>query len=73
MRQYRTRISTWVVMIASVVALLLMLYSTLTMNTEIQAIDNDSDSVGTDGDGYPDGQERLLGTNPSQPKLPCWC
>ena len=60
MRQYRTRISTWVVMIASVVALLLMLLFYIeAMNTEIQAIDNDGDSVDTDGDGYPDGQERL--------------
>ena len=65
MRQYRTRISTWVIMIASVVALLLMLLFYIeAMNTEIQAIDNDGDSFDTDGDGYPDGQERLLGTNP---------
>ncbi len=65
MRQYRTRISTWVIMIASVVALLLMLLFYIeAMNTEIQAIDNDGDSFDSDGDGYPDGQERLLGTNP---------
>ncbi len=65
MRQYRTRISTWVIMIASVVALLLMLLFYIeAMNAEIQAIDNDGDSFDSDGDGYPDGQERLLGTNP---------
>ena len=69
MRQYRTRISTWVIMIASVVALLLMLLFYIeAMNTEIQAIDNDGDSFDSDGDGYPDGQERLLGTNPDRRK-----
>ena len=53
-------------MIASVVALLLMLLFYIeAMNTEIQAIDNDGDSVDTDGDGYPDGQERLEGTDPN--------
>ena len=29
-----------------------------------EAIDNDGDSVDSDGDLYPDGQERLYGTNP---------
>ncbi|GIR00419.1 MAG: hypothetical protein CM15mP9_1220 [Methanobacteriota archaeon] len=65
LRQYRTRISTWVVMIASVVALLLiLLFYIEAMNTEIEAIDNDGDSFDSDGDGYPNGQEKLLGTNP---------
>ena len=75
MRQYRTRISTWVVMIASVVALLLMLLFYIeAMNTEIQAIDNDGDSVDTDGDGYPDGQETIIGNKPRvSRRLPCWC
>ena len=46
LRQYRTRISTWVVMIASVVALLLvLLFYIEAMNTEIEAIDNDGDST----------------------------
>ena len=74
MRQYRTRISTWVVMVASVVALLLMLLFYIeAMNSEIQAIDNDGDSFDTDGDGYPDGQERLEGTNPNSPEsFPDW-
>ena len=63
--QYRTRISTWVVMIASVVALfLVLLFYIEAMNTEIEAIDNDGDSFDNDGDGYPNGQEKLLGTNP---------
>ena len=74
MRQYRTRISTWVVMGASVVAIFLMLLFYIdAMNTEIDAIDNDGDSFDTDGDGYPDGQERLEGTNPnSDGSFPSW-
>ena len=36
------------------------------MNTEIEAIDNDGDSLDNDGDGYPNGQEKLLGTNPDE-------
>ena len=67
LRQYRTRISTWVVLIASVVALLLvLLFYIEAMNTEIEAIDNDGDSLDNDGDGYPNGQEKLLGTNPDE-------
>ena len=66
MRQYRTRVSTWVVMIASAVAIFLMLLFYIeAMNSEIEAIDNDGDSFDSDGDGYPDGQERMLGTNPN--------
>ena len=74
MRQYRTRISTWVVMIASTLALFLMLLFYIeAMNTEIEAIDNDGDSFDSDGDGYPDGQERLEGTNPnSEESFPDW-
>ena len=74
MRQYRTRISTWVVMGASVVAIFLMLLFYIdAMNTEIEAIDNDGDSFDSDGDGYPDGQERLEGTNPdSAESFPSW-
>ena len=74
MRQYRTRISTWVVMIASTLALFLMLLFYIeAMNTEIEAIDNDGDSFDSDGDGYPDGQERLEGTNPNSPEsFPDW-
>ena len=74
MRQYRTRISTWVVIGASVVAIFLMLLFYIeAMNSEIEAIDNDGDSFDTDGDGYPDGQERLEGTNPnSDESFPSW-
>ena len=74
MRQYRTRISTWVVMVASALALFLMLLFYIeAMNTEIEAIDNDGDSFDSDGDGYPDGQERLEGTNPNSPEsFPDW-
>ena len=54
-------------MIASVVALLLvLLFYIEAMNTEIEAIDNDGDSLDNDGDGYPNGQEKLLGTNPDE-------
>ena len=57
LRQYRTNF-TWVVMIASVVALLLvLLFYIEAMNTDIEAIDNDGDSFDNDGDGYPNGQE----------------
>ena len=56
-------------MIASVVALLLiLLFYIEAMNTEIEAIDNDGDSFDNDGDGYPNGQEKLLGTNPDSPE-----
>ncbi|MDC0557173.1 ABC transporter permease subunit [Candidatus Poseidoniaceae archaeon] len=74
MRQYRTRISTWVVLGAASVAIFLMLLFYIeAMNTEIEAIDNDGDSFDTDGDGYPDGQERLEGTNPeSDQSFPDW-
>ncbi|MBT4066388.1 MAG: ABC transporter permease subunit [Euryarchaeota archaeon] len=74
MRQYRTRISTWAVMGASVVAIFLMLLFYIdAMNTEIEAKDNDGDSFDSDGDGYPDGQEWLEGTNPNSPEsYPDW-
>ena len=58
-------------MIASVVALLLiLLFYIEAMNTEIEAIDNDGDSFDNDGDGYPNGQEKLLGTNPIPEDFP---
>ena len=60
MRQYRTRISTWVVLGAASVAIFLMLLFYIeAMNSEIEAVDNDGDSFDTDGDGYPDRQESL--------------
>ena len=60
LRQYKQKISTWVILGVSVVALmLLMLFYIDSMNQEIEAVDNDGDSFDSDGDGYPDGQERL--------------
>lgn len=65
MRQYRTKISTWVVLITGLVVIsLLMLFYVDAMQRDFEAIDNDGDSVDSDGDLYPDGQERLYGTNP---------
>ena len=68
LRQYRTRLSTWIVMIASTLAMLLMLLFYIeAMNSEIEAIDNDMDSFDYDGDGYPNGQEAVYGTDPNNP------
>ena len=64
MRQYRTKISTWVVLITGLVVIsLLMLFYVDAMQRDFEAIDNDGDSVDSDGDLYPDGQERLYGTD----------
>lgn len=64
LRQYKQKISTWVILGVSIVALmLLMLFYIDSMNQEIEAVDNDGDSFDSDYDGYPDGQERALGTN----------
>ena len=66
LRQYRTKISTWVVLIASTFALFLMLlFYVEAMTGEIEQYDNDGDSFDSDGDGYPDGQERVEGTDPN--------
>ena len=68
MRQYRTKISTWVVLIVGFLAIsLLLLFYIDGMQQEYQSIDNDGDSADWDGDGYPTGQERLYGTNPNSP------
>ena len=74
MRQYRQRISTWAIFASATVALMLMvLFYVDSMNTEIEAIDNDGDSFDFDGDGYPNGQEILEGTNPeSADSFPDW-
>jgi ABC-type transport system involved in multi-copper enzyme maturation permease subunit len=64
-RQYRTRISTWAVMIAGILALsMLVLFYIDGLNTEFEAIDNDGDSIDHDSDGYPTGQEIIEGTDP---------
>ena len=60
MRQYRTKISTWVVLIVGFLAIsLLLLFYIDGMQQEYESIDNDGDSADWDGDGYPTGQERL--------------
>ena len=65
MRQYRTKISTWVVLITGLVIIsLLMMFYVDAMQRDFESVDNDGDSVDSDGDSYPDGQERLYGTNP---------
>ncbi len=65
MRQYRTRISTWAVMIAGILALsMLVLFYIDGLGTEYEAIDNDGDSIDHDNDGYPTGQEIVEGTDP---------
>jgi hypothetical protein len=65
MRQYRTRISTWVVLGVGLGSMLLVaLFYADAMNTQIEAIDNDQDSYDWDGDGYPTGQEVIHGTDP---------
>ena len=58
LRQYKTRLSTWVVMIAATLAMMLMLLFYIeAMGSEIEPFDNDGDSFDNDGDGYPNGQE----------------
>ncbi len=65
MRQYRQRISTWVILASATLTIMLMLLFYIDgMNSEFEAIDNDRDSFDDDGDGYPNGQEILYGTNP---------
>ena len=65
MRQYRTKISTWVVLVTGLVVVsMLMLFYVDAMQRDFEAYDNDGDSFDSDGDLYPDGQERLYGTNP---------
>lgn len=66
MRQYRTKLSTWVVLIVGflVISVLLLFYVD-GMQQGYDSIDNDGDSADWDGDGYPTGQERVYGTNPN--------
>ncbi|MEC7261975.1 MAG: hypothetical protein VXV71_06050, partial [Candidatus Thermoplasmatota archaeon] len=64
MRQYRTRLSTWVVLGVGFLAIsVVLLFYIDAMNTEIEAIDNDGDSYDWDGDGYVNGQEIKYGTD----------
>jgi hypothetical protein len=66
MRQYRTKLSTWVVLITGFLMIsLLLLFYIDGMQKEYESIDNDGDSYDWDGDGYPTGQERQYGTDPN--------
>ena len=68
MRQYRTRLSTWVVLGVGFLAIsVVLLFYIDAMNTEIEAIDNDGDSFDWDGDGYVNGQEYKYGTDATDP------
>ena len=68
MRQYRTKLSTWVVLGIGFIAIsIVVLFYVDSMQQEIEAIDNDGDSYDWDGDGYPTGQERIYGTDPDNP------
>ncbi len=65
LRQYRTKKSTWVVLGVGFTALsLIFLIYIDVMASEFESIDNDRDSTDYDNDGYPRGQEILLGTDP---------
>tara|TARA_B100000795_G_C22771596_1_gene428123 strand:+ start:252 stop:1556 length:1305 start_codon:yes stop_codon:yes gene_type:complete len=65
MRQYRTKVSTWVVLGVGLVAIsLVMLIYIDVMATGFESVDNDGDSYDFDNDGYPNGQELKLGTDP---------
>ena len=74
MRQYRQRISTWVILASATFTIMLMLlFYVDAMNSEFESIDNDQDSFDDDGDGYPNGQEILEGTNPQNAdSFPDW-
>ena len=51
MRQYRTRVSTWAIMVAAFLALFLMLlFYAEAMNSEVEAIDNDNDGLFNEDD-----------------------
>ncbi|MGB1765961.1 MAG: ABC transporter permease [Poseidonia sp.] len=64
LRQQRKRLSTWVVLIVGIAAMgVLTMFYIDAMTREYEAIDNDGDSYDWDGDGYPNGQENLYGTD----------
>jgi len=64
MRQQRKRLSTWVIFGVGLTAMaILTMFYLDSMIREVEAIDNDGDSRDFDGDGYPNGQENLYGTD----------
>ena len=65
LRQNRTKKSTWLVLgVASTALSLIFLIYIDVMASEFESIENDGDSTDYDNDGYPRGQEILLGTDP---------
>ena len=64
LRQQQKRLSTWVVMLVGVAAMaVLTMFYIDAMTREYEAVDNDFDSFDWDLDGYPNGQERVYGTD----------
>jgi hypothetical protein len=64
LRQQRKRLSTWVVLLVGIAAMgVLTMFYIDSMTRDYEAVDNDGDSYDWDGDGYPNGQERLYGTD----------
>ena len=64
-RQYRKKRSTWAVAFVGVILItLVLLFYIEAMAQGFDSIDQDDDSTDWDGDGYPYGQEMLLGTDP---------
>ena len=63
-RQQRKRLSTWVVLLVGIGAMgVLTMFYVDAMTRDYEAIDNDGDGYDWDQDGYPNGQERLYGTD----------
>ena len=68
MRQYRQRTSTWAIaLIGALMVMMMLMFYLDGLGTEIESIDQDNDSFDYDGDGYPNGQELLHGTNINNP------
>ncbi len=68
LRQQRKRLSTWVVLLVGMAAMgVLTMFYIDAMTRDYEAIDNDGDSYDWDLDGYPNGQERLYGTDVFDP------
>ena len=68
MRQYRQRTSTWVIgLIGTLMVIMMLMFYLDGLGSDIEAIDQDGDSLDWDGDGYPNGQETQYGTNSRNP------